>query len=170
LVRLAENFCQAYGSCHRREMVERNRNSLLQEALTFSGALRFVGERQMLKPILGTMAAVAALSLAACGTTPTERGVTGAGIGAGIGLLGGPPGVLIGAAAGGAIGATTTRDDLNLGDAPFSSDGATNDSNVQPASSGMSDTPTTNTEPAPQSDDDDTDATPTPTPKPSNTP
>lgn len=72
----------------------------------------------MLKTIVITATALAALSLAGCGTTPTERGVTGAGIGAGIGILGGPPGILIGAAVGGTLGATTTKRDIDIGDPP----------------------------------------------------
>ena len=79
----------------------------------------------MFKTTLMAATALAALSIAACGTSPTERGVTGAGIGAGIGLLGGPPGVLIGAAVGGTVGATTTEEDVNLGPAPFDTDNRT---------------------------------------------
>jgi len=54
------------------------------------------------------MAMIAAALLAGCGTTTGDRTLSGAGIGAGIGLLGGPPGVLIGAAIGG--GASTIYD------------------------------------------------------------
>ena len=43
------------------------------------------------------MAMIAAALLAGCGTTPGDRTLSGAGIGAGIGLLAGPPGVLVGA-------------------------------------------------------------------------
>jgi osmotically inducible lipoprotein OsmB len=57
----------------------------------------------------------AAALLAACGTTTSDRALSGAGIGAGIGLLGGPPGVLIGAAVGGAAGAVTRPDQIDLG-------------------------------------------------------
>jgi hypothetical protein len=54
------------------------------------------------------LALVAALLLSACGQTPTDRALTGAGFGAGGGaivgaLLGAP---LIGALVGGAVGAT----------------------------------------------------------------
>ena len=62
------------------------------------------------------IAMMAAALLAACGTTPGDRALSGAGIGAGIGLLGGPPGVLIGAAIGGAGGALTDPEDVNLGE------------------------------------------------------
>ncbi|HUT50687.1 MAG TPA: peptidoglycan-binding domain-containing protein [Alphaproteobacteria bacterium] len=66
---------------------------------------------------------IATLSLAACGSTPGERGLTGAGIGAAtgavIGLASGGIGVLagavIGAAAGGSIGAFSSPDHINLG-------------------------------------------------------
>jgi osmotically inducible lipoprotein OsmB len=62
------------------------------------------------------------LALAACGTTRSERAISGAGIGAGTGaaasaitggnLLGG---ALLGGAAGGAAGGLTSEDQLNLG-------------------------------------------------------
>ena len=61
------------------------------------------------------IAMVAAALLAGCGTTTGDRTLSGAGIGAGIGLLGGPPGVLIGAAIGGATGALTDPEEVNLG-------------------------------------------------------
>ena len=62
------------------------------------------------------MALIAAALLAGCGTTPGDRTLSGAGIGAGIGLLAGPPGVLVGAAIGGAGGAVTDAEDVYLGD------------------------------------------------------
>lgn len=69
---------------------------------------------------------LAAFSLAACGTTPTERGLTGAGIGAATGaVIGGVTGgsvgtgAVVGAVVGGAIGATTTKDDIDIGDPPW---------------------------------------------------
>jgi osmotically inducible lipoprotein OsmB len=70
---------------------------------------------------------LAALALGACGSTPAERGVTGAGIGAAtgavIGLASGGisilAGALIGAASGGAMGAFTSRDQLDIGDPPW---------------------------------------------------
>jgi hypothetical protein len=61
------------------------------------------------------MAMFAAALLAGCGTTTEDRALSGAGIGAGIGLLAGPPGVLVGAAVGGAGGAITDPEDVNLG-------------------------------------------------------
>ena len=64
----------------------------------------------------------AALSLAACGNSPGQRGLSGAGIGAGVGavgstLVGGSPwtGAAIGAVAGGATGALTDKDDIDIG-------------------------------------------------------
>lgn len=68
------------------------------------------------------IAALAFLTLAACGETRTDRGLSGAGIGAAGGALagaatGGNPvsGALLGGAAGGAVGVFTDKDDLNLG-------------------------------------------------------
>ncbi|HET8726733.1 MAG TPA: hypothetical protein VFO41_04395 [Alphaproteobacteria bacterium] len=65
----------------------------------------------------------AAALLAACGETATERGLSGAGIGAATGagagaLTGGSVlgGALLGGAAGGAAGALTDQDDIDLGD------------------------------------------------------
>jgi len=61
------------------------------------------------------IAMIAAALLAGCGTTTSDRALSGAGIGAGVGLLAGPPGVLIGAGIGAAGGALTDPDDVNLG-------------------------------------------------------
>ena len=68
----------------------------------------------------------AALSLGACGTTPGERGLTGAGIGAATGaVIGGVTGgsvgtgAIVGGVVGGVIGATTTKDDIDIGDPPW---------------------------------------------------
>ncbi len=64
-----------------------------------------------------------ALTLSACGTSRTERALSGGAIGAGVGaagsaLTGGSPwaGAAIGGAAGAVTGAVTDRDDINLGD------------------------------------------------------
>ena len=59
---------------------------------------------------------VAGLALCACGTTNSQRGLSGAAIGAGVGLLGGPGGVVVGAAVGAGVGIVTDRDDLYLGE------------------------------------------------------
>jgi peptidoglycan hydrolase-like protein with peptidoglycan-binding domain len=63
------------------------------------------------------------LSLAACGSTQEDRGLSGAGIGATAGAVVGAvtglsivEGVLIGAAAGGATGLLTDKSQVNLGD------------------------------------------------------
>jgi osmotically inducible lipoprotein OsmB len=62
------------------------------------------------------IAGACVLMLAACGTTKSERGLSGASIGAGVGLLGGPGGVLVGAAVGGGVGYLTDKEDLYLGE------------------------------------------------------
>ena len=63
------------------------------------------------------------LGLAACGSSTTDRALSGGGIGAGAGaagsyIAGGDPvtGALIGGAAGAATGALTDEDDINLDD------------------------------------------------------
>lgn len=58
----------------------------------------------------------AAICLAGCGSTTSQRGLSGAGIGAGIGLIAGPPGVAAGAAIGAGVGALTEKDDIYLGE------------------------------------------------------
>ncbi len=57
---------------------------------------------------------VISLSLGACGYTKQERTVSGAGLGAGAGYLLGAP--LAGALVGGATGAFTDDDDVNMGE------------------------------------------------------
>lgn len=57
----------------------------------------------------------AGLMLAACGAREGDRAVSGGLIGGGIGILGGPPGVVLGAAVGTAAGAVTEADDFDLG-------------------------------------------------------
>jgi hypothetical protein len=58
---------------------------------------------------------LSALLLAGCGSTIGDRGLSGAGIGAGVGLLAGPPGALVGGAVGATVGAATQPDDVYLG-------------------------------------------------------
>ncbi len=58
---------------------------------------------------------IASVLLSACGTAQGDRGLSGAGIGAGIGIIGGPPGILVGAAAGAAVGLVTPPSKINLG-------------------------------------------------------
>lgn len=61
-----------------------------------------------------TVLTLIVLVLAGCGSTPLERGVTGAGLGAAGGYAVGAPAA--GAVIGGAAGALTDRDDINLGE------------------------------------------------------
>ncbi len=68
-------------------------------------------------------ALLASLALAACGSSRTDRALSGGAIGAGIGagagaLTGGHvgTGAILGGAAGAATGALTDKDDINLGD------------------------------------------------------
>jgi osmotically inducible lipoprotein OsmB len=70
-----------------------------------------------------TMASVFAIGigLSACGTSQSDRALTGAGLGAGAGALGGAlvghpvAGALVGGAGGAATGALTDSDDINFG-------------------------------------------------------
>ena len=61
------------------------------------------------------------VGLSACGTTKSDRALSGAGLGAGAGLLGGAvvghpvAGALVGGAAGAATGALTDKNDVNFG-------------------------------------------------------
>jgi hypothetical protein len=87
------------------------------------------GGKTMFKHMLMGATVLGALSLAACGTTPTERGLTGAGIGAATGaVIGGVTGgdvgtgAVVGGVVGGVIGATTTKDDIDIGDPPWKKD------------------------------------------------
>lgn len=65
--------------------------------------------------------ALVALSLSACGSSTGERAISGGGIGAGVGALGGfmvgapLEGALIGGAVGAGTGALTTQDQIDLG-------------------------------------------------------
>ena len=65
------------------------------------------------RPIILALAACALLS--GCGTATGDRGLSGAGIGAGIGILGGPPGMLVGGAIGAGVGMVTRPDQVDLG-------------------------------------------------------
>jgi osmotically inducible lipoprotein OsmB len=75
-------------------------------------------EAIMMKHVL---AAGALLALAACGTTTEDRALSGGGIGAGAGLLGGAAvghpveGALLGGAGGAAAGGLTKPSDVDLG-------------------------------------------------------
>jgi len=61
------------------------------------------------------IAILATALLAGCGTTKGDRGLSGAGIGAGIGIIGGPPGMVVGGAVGAVVGLATRPDQINLG-------------------------------------------------------
>ena len=62
------------------------------------------------------MTAVAACALlGGCGTTQGDRGLSGALIGGGIGLVGGGGGVVVGALVGARIGMLTDNSTINLG-------------------------------------------------------
>lgn len=63
------------------------------------------------------------LALTGCGSTPTDRGISGAGLGAAAGAAGAAitgtgvvTGAAIGAAVGAAAGALTDEDDVDLGE------------------------------------------------------
>ena len=53
--------------------------------------------------------------LSGCGTAAGDRGLSGAGIGAGIGIIGGPPGMLVGGAVGAVAGVVSKPKQVNLG-------------------------------------------------------
>lgn len=72
------------------------------------------GDTMRSKILATAILAVSVAGLAACGTTETERGLTGAGIGGAAGYAVGAP--VAGAVAGGATGVFTDSDDLNLGE------------------------------------------------------
>ncbi len=70
---------------------------------------------------LGFSVIAITLMLSACGSTTSDRAVSGAGIGAAAGVVGGALigapliGAAVGAAAGGAVGAATTPSQVDLG-------------------------------------------------------
>ena len=59
--------------------------------------------------------ALAAGLLSGCGTAVGDRGLSGAGIGAGIGVIGGPPGMVVGGAVGAVAGMLSKPQQVNLG-------------------------------------------------------
>lgn len=75
----------------------------------------------MKRTILATGVMLSALSLTACGQSTGERALSGGGIGAGVGALGGwmvgspLEGALIGGAVGAGTGALTNPDQIDLG-------------------------------------------------------
>jgi osmotically inducible lipoprotein OsmB len=62
------------------------------------------------------LVALAALTLAACGTQTGDRIASGAALGAGTGIILGPVGVGAGALVGGAVGLLTPPEKVNLGE------------------------------------------------------
>jgi hypothetical protein len=62
-----------------------------------------------------TVMCLAGILLSACGTAQGDRGLSGAGIGAGIGVIGGPPGMVVGGVVGAGVGLLTTPTQVNLG-------------------------------------------------------
>lgn len=78
----------------------------------------------MIRPITlskGLGVLVVAAGLAACSSTPEQRAIEGGAIGAGVGAIGSGitggsvlGGAIIGGAAGAAVGATTTEDQIDL--------------------------------------------------------
>jgi F0F1-type ATP synthase membrane subunit c/vacuolar-type H+-ATPase subunit K len=48
-----------------------------------------------------------------------DRGLSGAGIGAGIGLVGGPPGVVVGGVVGAGVGMISSQRRIDLGRPPW---------------------------------------------------
>jgi osmotically inducible lipoprotein OsmB len=80
-------------------------------------------EKTMMRFAAMTAIAVLAMGLAGCGTSQSDRTLSGAGIGAGVGVVGAAvtggsigTGAVVGAVVGGVIGATTDSDDIDLGD------------------------------------------------------
>lgn len=75
----------------------------------------------MKREALATIGLASMLALAACGNTTGDRAISGGGIGAGVGALGGLmvgaplEGALIGGAVGAGTGALTRRDQIDLG-------------------------------------------------------
>jgi hypothetical protein len=58
---------------------------------------------------------LASVLLSGCGTATGDRGLSGAGIGAGIGVIGGPPGIVVGGVVGAAAGMLSKPQQVNLG-------------------------------------------------------
>ena len=72
-------------------------------------------------PIIQVLAITALIGLNACGSSTSDRAISGAGIGAAAGAVGGlvvgspGTGAVIGAAVGAGTGALTDEDDIDLG-------------------------------------------------------
>ncbi|HEX5280461.1 MAG TPA: hypothetical protein VFW28_10295 [Micropepsaceae bacterium] len=61
------------------------------------------------------VAVLATALLAGCGTVQRDRALSGAAIGAGIGLVGGPPGVVVGGVVGAGVGMVSSPHQIDLG-------------------------------------------------------
>lgn len=59
--------------------------------------------------------AAASILLAGCGTATGDRGLSGASIGAGIGVIGGPPGMVVGGVVGAGVGMLSSPRQIDLG-------------------------------------------------------
>jgi osmotically inducible lipoprotein OsmB len=76
----------------------------------------------MKRILLISVFSLSMLGLAACGSSTSDRALTGGGIGAGVGLVGGAlvgapiAGAAIGGAVGAGTGALTDEDDIDLGE------------------------------------------------------
>jgi osmotically inducible lipoprotein OsmB len=77
--------------------------------------------RQIMKRIALASLSLSLLALGACGTSTSDRAISGGGIGAGAGAIGGwmlgapVTGALLGGAVGAGAGALTNKDQINLG-------------------------------------------------------
>jgi hypothetical protein len=77
--------------------------------------------RWIMKPILTAAVAAALFSLSACGTSTSDRALSGGGIGAAVGVVGGAlvgaplAGAVIGGAVGAGAGALTSPNQVYLG-------------------------------------------------------
>jgi osmotically inducible lipoprotein OsmB len=61
------------------------------------------------------MLILATALLVGCGTVQSDRALSGAAIGAGIGLVGGPPGVVVGGVVGAGVGMISSPRQIDLG-------------------------------------------------------
>lgn len=84
-------------------------------------AIHLKKAKSMKRTALAAALILATLALAACGTSTTDRALSGGGIGAGVGAVGGAllgspvEGALIGGAVGAGAGALTTSEQVDLG-------------------------------------------------------
>jgi osmotically inducible lipoprotein OsmB len=97
----------------------RERTMRKQLAPEFANPL--FGRQIMKRAALATALSLSLLALGACGSTTSDRAISGGGIGAGAGAIGGwllgapVEGALIGGAVGAGTGALTNENQINLG-------------------------------------------------------